>query len=78
MQEMDIRLGSLEGAYVQVADRLHSIDARLISMDGRLELVRSDMGHGFELMRRSMDQRFAWLVGIIITCFGTAVAVLHH
>jgi predicted nucleic acid-binding Zn-ribbon protein len=42
MEQMEQRLGSLEGAYLQVADRLNSMDHRLDSIDQGIATLRSD------------------------------------
>ncbi len=64
MQEMEAHLGKLEGAYVQVADRLNSIDLRLDSIDRRFENIDrrfENIDRRFESLDRrleSLDRRF--------------------
>lgn len=69
MQHMEARLGSLEGAFTQVADRLNGIDMRLNSIDARIDV-----------MRRDFDQRFTWVIGIVVTSWVTTVLAIffHH
>lgn len=68
VQQMESRLGSLEGAYSQVAERLTSLDWRFESMERKLDLFRNDM-----------DRRFMWLTGVVFgTWITTMFAILYH
>jgi tetrahydromethanopterin S-methyltransferase subunit G len=83
---MEGRMANLEGAYRQVADRLNGIDGRLNSMDNRLEAVdrkidtRADaLDRAMGDMRRDMNQRFMWMIGMIMTSWVTTIlTVLLH
>ena len=62
-------MASLEGAFVQVGERLNSIDRRMDGLEHRLGQVE-----------QRMDQRFNWLTGIVVaswlSLFGTIL--LRH
>ena len=79
MQQMESRLGSLEGAYLQVADRLNgmdrrfdSIDRRFDSIDRRFEMVHADLAD----LRHEMTQRFNWLTGMLLTSWVTTMLAI--
>lgn len=67
-QPLEARLAHLEGAFVQVGERLNSIDRRLDSMDQR-----------FGRLEQALDARFSWLMGIVVgTWITTILTVLFH
>lgn len=62
---MEARIAHLEGAFDQVSKRLDSIDRRLET--GLVEL------------RGDMNQRFSWLLGIVLgTWITTMLTLLFH
>lgn len=83
---MDIRLARLEGAYEQIdrrladlrqelVDRFSGVDQRFVSIEQRLSSLEVHVDSGFE----RMDQKFMWLIGIIVgTWITTILAILFH
>jgi hypothetical protein len=75
VQPMEARMAHLEGAFVQVNERLGSVDRRLDSMDRNLAELR-----------KASNQHFMWLIGIVagswITTAGlwitTMLTILYH
>jgi hypothetical protein len=72
-QSIEARIAHLEGTFDQVSERLNSIDRRLDGMDRRLFGEVSGL-------RRDMNQRFNWLLGIVMTSWITTILAmtLHH
>ena len=68
-QPLEARVAHIEGAFVQVNERLSSIDRRLDTMENILN-------SRFSLI----DQRFNWLIGIVVGTWITTIlaALLHH
>lgn len=69
---VDVGLARLEGSYVQINERLSSIETRL----GALE-EKGD--RHFELLIGRMDRQFFWLIGILLTSMaglGTSLVAL--
>lgn len=65
---MEARVGALECAYSQVADRLNGMDGRL----GGIERL-------FESLEQRIDVRFNWLTGIVVGTWSTIMlAILFH
>lgn len=87
---MESRLGSLEGAYLQVADRLNGIERRFDSIDRRFDTVdhrfdgmerRFDIVHAdIAELRHDFGQRFNWLTGMLLTSWVTTMLTIlfHH
>ena len=69
-------MARLEGAFEQVGERLNSIDRRLESMDQRIGRLELTMESRFGLI----DQRFNWLIGIIVGTWITSLLtfLFHH
>jgi hypothetical protein len=90
MQQMEARLGNLEGAYRQVADRLNGMDMRIESLDRKIDGLRGDMTRGLagvdgkidskiDALRHDIDRRFMWLMGMVMTSWVTTIlAVVFH
>lgn len=67
-QPLEARVAHIEGAFLQVSERLNSVDRRLDTMENILE---SRFG--------LIDQRFNWLTGIVVgTWMTTILTVLFH
>lgn len=67
-ETMESHVSALEGAYKQVADRLNGMDARIGSIELRIDTFSRDI-----------DQRFNWLTGIVVaTWITTMLAILFH
>lgn len=70
-QPLEARLAHVEGAFVQVGERLNSIDRRLDTLE-----------HTMESRFSQVDARFNWLTGMVlgtwITTILTIVTVLVH
>ena len=65
---MEERIARLEGVYEQIRDRLNGIDGRLAAID-----------HTIETFRAQVDQRFIWLIGVVIgTWITTVLTILFH
>lgn len=79
---MESRLANLEGAYLQVADRLNGIDMRfdgldrkIDGLDRKIDALRDSIATSF----REVDRRFMWLIGMIVTSWVTTIlAILLH
>ncbi|HEY9085586.1 MAG TPA: hypothetical protein VIN40_06590 [Candidatus Tyrphobacter sp.] len=71
---MESRLGSLEGAYHQVADRLNSIDARLARVDARFDYLDSKIDRGFMWL---MGTLIGMWVTIFLAGFSATLTILH-
>jgi hypothetical protein len=64
VQELDARMGALESRMSRVEGVLEQSNERLGSIERRLD---------------SMDQRFTWLIGIIVgTWITTILAIFFH
>jgi hypothetical protein len=85
-QPLEARLAHLEGAFIQVDRRLESveraIESRFNQVDGRfgqLESRLTQMESKFEGRLAIIDQRFNWLIGIVVASWiSTIVTVLFH
>ena len=86
-QPLESRIAHIEGASVQIADRLNGIDSRLDSLDRNLRSeiagVRGEIGDlRSEISARfgQIDQKFMWVIGIIVTSWTTTMLALlfHH
>jgi tetrahydromethanopterin S-methyltransferase subunit G len=90
---MEARIAHLEGAYVQVSDRLNSIDRRLDSLESRIETrfvqvdnrftaLASEMNARFASLSKDTKSQFTWLVGIVIgmalATIGTLGTLVYH
>lgn len=91
-QPFKARIAHVEGAFIQVNERLASIDRRLDSIDRRFDAV----DRRFELVDRRLegidrrfdyvDMRFNYLLGLVVaswvtmiaTQIGTTLTVLNH
>lgn len=72
-QPLDARMAHLEGAYDQISHRLNGIDQRLDGVDRRIEGVerkidtlREHMDRRFENLERRLDQKFLWVIGLVL------------
>jgi hypothetical protein len=81
-QPWEARMAHLEGAFIQVGERLNSMDRRLDSVDRRLESVEQTMNSRFaqvDVRFALIDQRFNWVIGLIVgTWITTMLAILFH
>lgn len=90
---LDARLAHLEGAFVQVGERLNSMDRRLDSIEhllqsrdqntqsrfGQLEQALSSRFAQVDARFALIDQRLTWLIGIVVgTWITTILTVLFH
>ncbi len=65
---LEVRLAHLEGAFLQVDRRLESLD--------RMTVSRFDQQEG---RFNQIDQRFNWLIGIVMTSWiSTILTILLH
>ena len=79
-QPWEARLAHLEGAFVQVGDRLNTIDRRIESLEDRMESRFSRLEATLEARFGQIDQRFMWLIGIVVATWITTMLTLifHH
>ena len=86
VQQMESRLSNLEGAYMQVADRLNSMDAHLDAMrsetSSNLSALRTEVSarlaaldQSLDIFRSDVDKRFMWLLGIAATAGAALLGV---
>ena len=89
-QPLESRIAHIEGVNVQIADRLNGMDGRFDSIDRRLDSLggrfdaldrglRSEIGDlRSEINARfaQIDQKFMWVIGIIVTSWTTLMLAL--
>jgi hypothetical protein len=76
IQQMEIRLARLEGAYEQIDRRLSDLrselDQRFGGIDQRFASLEVRMDAGFA----RMDHRFNWLTGLFVSMWITTMLAL--
>jgi hypothetical protein len=78
-QPFEARLAHLEGAFLQVDRRLESLERLVASRFDQQDSRFSQMDARFESRFAVIDQRFNWLIGIVIASWiSTIVTVLFH
>jgi tetrahydromethanopterin S-methyltransferase subunit G len=78
-QPVEARLAHLEGAFVQVADRLNSIDRRLDTIENVMQSRFGQLEQGLNSRFNLIDQRFTWMIGLMVgTWITTILTVLFH
>lgn len=73
---LDARLAHLEGAFIQMNERLSGIDRRMDSIDRRLDSFEHQTALRFD----QVDRRFNWLTGLVVGTWVTTMLtiLLHH
>ena len=88
-QPLEARLAHVEGAFVQVGERLNSIDRRLDTIEQIMQCRFAQVDARFDRLESRfdrlesrftlVDQRFMWLIGILFgTWITTILTVLFH
>jgi hypothetical protein len=78
-QLIEVRLAHLEGAFLQVDRRLDSLGRSMESRFTQLESRFGQMETRFESRFSIIDQRFNWLIGIVVASWiSTIVTVLFR
>lgn len=81
------RLGRLEGIIEQINDRLGSLEGRMSSLEGRMSSLesklearigslRSDLERRIGLLEDSHRRDFRWLIGTMIGMWATMMGLL--
>jgi hypothetical protein len=69
---LDVRMARLEGAYEQINARLGTIETRLDSLGSRMDAR-------FNALESRMEARFNWVIGLLPTSWVTLMlAILLH
>ncbi len=80
-QPLEIQMARLEGAYVQIADRLTSVDHRIEGFEQRVDARFAQVDARFERLEKKIDSHIGWMLGQTAVLLGALAVVafaLHH
>ena len=60
------RMGKVEGILDQVKERLNHVEMEIGGLRGEIGDLRNHVDAGLSDLRREMDSRFTWVIGIMI------------
>jgi tetrahydromethanopterin S-methyltransferase subunit G len=76
---MEVQMARLEGAYLQIADRLNGIDHRIEGfeqrVDSRFAQVDARLGQIEKKIDGSMKTMISWILGQTVAIIGSIAAV---
>jgi tetrahydromethanopterin S-methyltransferase subunit G len=67
---LEIRIARLEGAYEQIDKRLGSVEARMASLERKVDegfaRLRQDLTQAIDRVGQKLDATFRWVIGIVL------------
>ncbi|MGA7746962.1 MAG: hypothetical protein WCA52_08120 [Candidatus Aquilonibacter sp.] len=75
-QPLEIQMARLEGAYLQIADRLNGIDHRLESFEQRVDTRLAQVDSRFERLEQKTDSNLKTIIGWMLGQTAVLLAAL--
>ena len=70
MDAFAVRMARLEGAYEQIDQRLGSVEARMASLERKVDegfaRLRQDLTQAIDRVGQKLDATFRWVIGIVL------------
>ena len=87
VEQLDVRMAHLEGAYEQISERLRGVDGRLTALEQKIDLRFDTLDNKVGALEQKMDDRFEKqnarfdsfdkkLTTMMVGAFGTSAAMI--